>query len=443
MLNLGVILDAGSHVAAWRHPDVPADAAWSFEHLLNLAQIAERGFFDMVFFADSLATRSMADLASASRAEPAKHLEPMLLLAGITARTSRIGLVSTATTTYYEPYHLARFFASLDHMSHGRAGWNLVTSQNSQEAGNFGRPQHPPREDRYRRAREFALAVQGLWDSWADDAFLYDKAGGRFFDPAGVQLVDHIGEEFAIRGPLNVPRSPQGWPVVTQAGSSEEGKALGAETADVIFTAQHNLATAAAFAADVKGRLRGYGRAPDSLKVLPGIVPFVGVTREEAFAKKARLDALIPPDLGLSVLSALIGNVDLSGCDLDGPLPDLPPSNNSQSRQTLFVAAARRDNLTIRQLYERACLANGHRVVVGTPEDIADDLEKWHHAGAADGFVLIPGWLPGGLAEFVDAVVPVLQGRGLFRTSYEGQTLRENLGLGRPAFRRRPANPSE
>lgn len=437
MLNLGVILDSGSHVAAWRHPDVSADAAWQFSHYAGLAQLAERGLFDMVFFADSLATRSMADLASASLAEPSKHLEPMLLLAGMAAVTKHIGLVSTATTTYYEPYHLARFFATLDHMSDGRAGWNLVTSQNANEAQNFGRPQHPPREDRYARADEFVKTVQGLWDSWSDDAFTYDKASGQYFDPAGLQLLNNRGLHFDVAGPLNVPRTPQGWPVVTQAGSSEQGKALGAETADIIFTAQHDLTTAVAFAADVKGRLAQFGRAPEALKVLPGIVPFVGATREEALAKQAQLDALIEPRLGLSVLSALMGNVDLSGYDLDGPLPELPQSNTSQSRQALFVATARREGLTIRQLYHRACTANGHRVVAGTAEEIADDLETWHRAGAADGFVLIPAWLPGGLSDFIEHVVPVLQYRGLFRTRYEGKTLRDNLGLPRVPFRRR------
>ena len=439
MINLGVILDSGSHVAAWRHPDVPADAAWSFAHTLGLAETAERGLFDMVFFADSLATRGMDNLAAASLAEPSKHLEPLLLLAGIAARTSHIGLVSTATTTYYEPYHLARFFASLDHMSDGRAGWNLVTSQNANEATNFNRTEHPARQDRYERAREFALTVQGLWDSWDDDAFVYDNANGRYFDPAKLHILNHAGKHFAVKGPLNVPRSPQGWPVVTQAGSSEAGKALGAETADIIFTAQHDLTTAVAFARDVKGRLASFGRDPSSLKVLPGIVPFVGATRQEALDKQATLDALIPPELGIATLSALLGNVDLGGCDIDGPLPDLPPSNTSESRQALFAATARRENLTIRQLYQRACTANGHRTVIGTPEDIADDLEKWHHAGAADGFVLIPASLPNGLTDFVDHVVPVLQKRGLFRTAYEGKTLRENLGLPRPNLPPRPA----
>jgi FMN-dependent oxidoreductase (nitrilotriacetate monooxygenase family) len=374
----------------------------------------------------------MENLEAASRAEPSKHLEPLLLLAGIAARTKHIGLVSTATTTYYEPYHLARFFASLDHMSAGRAGWNLVTSQNANEAGNFGRAEHPARQDRYERAREFALTVQCLWDSWDDDAFVYDKAKGRYFDPAKLHLLNHVGKHFSVKGPLNVPRSPQGWPVITQAGSSEAGKTLGAETADIIFTAQHDLATAVAFARDVKGRLAGFGRHPSSLKVLPGIVPFVGATRQNALDKQTALHALIHPELGLSVLSALLGNVDLNGCDIDGPLPDLPPSNTSESRQALFVATARRENLTIRQLYQRACMANGHRTVIGTPEEIADDLEKWHRAGAADGFVLIPASLPEGLADFVDHVVPILQKRGLFRTAYEGTTLRENLGLPRP-----------
>lgn len=436
MIKLGVILDSGSHVAAWRHPDVAADAAWSFQHHVNLAQIAERGLFDMVFFADSLATRSMDNPAIASLAEPAKHLEPMMLLAGIAAVTRHIGLVSTATTTYYEPYHLARFFATLDHISGGRAGWNLVTSQNAGEAFNFGRGEHPDRHSRYARAREFAETVQGLWDSWEDDAFVYDKQSGRYFDPEKLNLLRHAGDHFTVQGPLNVPRSPQGWPVITQAGSSADGKELGAATADIIFTAQTDLDTAKAFAADVRQRAIQSGRDPSSIKIMPGIVPFVGKTRQEAEEKRARLDALIHPDLGLSVLSALIGNVDLSGADPDGPLPDLPPSNTSESRQALFVAAARRENLTIRQLYQRASCANGHRPVFGTPQEIADDLQSWVEADAADGFVLIPAWLPGGLEDFVTHVVPELQRRGLFRRQYEGATLRENLGLPRPSTKR-------
>jgi alkanesulfonate monooxygenase len=437
MIKLGVILDSGSHVAAWRHRDVPADAAWSFPHHLNLAQIAERGLFDMVFFADSLATRSMENPEIASLAEPAKHLEPMLLLAGIAASTKHIGLVSTATTTYYEPYHLARFFATLDHMSNGRAGWNLVTSQNANEAGNFGRSEHPTRDVRYARARDFVRVVQGLWDSWTDDAFLYDKEQGRYFDPGKMQILRHRSDHFNVAGPLNVPRSPQGWPVITQAGSSLEGMALGAETSDVIFTAQLELEDAVQFAADVRRRALGFGRNINSIKIMPGIVPFVGRTRQEAMEKRAALDVLIGPELGLSVLSALIGNVDLSGYDLDGPLPDLTPSNTSQSRQALFIAAAKRDGLTIRQLYQRACCANGHRVVTGTAHDIADDLTAWFEAGAADGFVLIPASLPGGLEDFVNQVVPELQRRGLFRTAYDGVTLRENLGLPRPLGQQR------
>jgi alkanesulfonate monooxygenase len=443
MIKLGVILDSGSHVAAWRHPSVPGDAAWSFRHMVSLAQTAERGLLDMVFFADSLATRRAPDAEIASLAEPAKHLEPITLLAGMAAVTSHVGLVATATTTYYEPYHLARFFGSLDLISEGRAGWNLVTSMNEDEALNFGHPNHPPHAERYDRATEFARVVLGLWDSWDDDAFLHDKATSRYFDPAGLQILDHKGAHFEVKGPLNLPRSPQGRPVITQAGSSEAGKELGAETADVIFTAQHDLETAKRFYADVKARLPRFGRAAGDLKIMAGIVPIIGRTREEAEAQRALLGELIHPDIGLAVLSALLGGVDLSGHDLDGPLPPLPVSNSSQSRQALLIELARRDNLSIRQLYQHACSANGHRTLTGTAEDIADELEAWYREGAVDGFVLIPPFLPVALDDFVDQVVPILQRRGLFRTAYEGRTLRENLGLPRPAFKRRTALAAE
>jgi FMN-dependent oxidoreductase (nitrilotriacetate monooxygenase family) len=429
MIKLGVILDAGSHVAAWRHPDVPRDAAMSFSHISALTKIAERALFDTVFFADSLATDIAAAPEIAMRAEPFKHFEPMMLLAALATLTTNIGLISTATTTYYEPYHVARFFATLDHISNGRAGWNLVTSLNVKEAENFGLMQHPPRERRYDRAREFVDVVRGLWDSWEDDAFVCDKDEGTFFRPDKVNELNHVGTYFKTAGPLNVSRSPQGWPVITQAGSSEDGKSLGAETADVIFTAQQTLQSGVAFADDVRRRAVAVGRDPSSIKIMPGIVPFVGKSRAHAKKKLSALDELLHPELGLSVLSALIGGVDLRGFDFDGPLPELPPSNASQSRQALLVDAAKREGLTIRQLCYRACVANGHRLVFGTAEEIADDLEKWHRAGAADGFVLIPAWLPGGLENFTRYVVPVLQERGLYRDKYEGKTLRENLGI--------------
>jgi N-acetyl-S-(2-succino)cysteine monooxygenase len=429
MIKLGVIVDAGSHVAAWRHPDVPADAAWSLDHVLNVTRTAEAGLFDMVFFADALAAENVNDDRTSGFSEPAKHLEPLLLLSALAVSTKNIGLVSTATTTYYQPYHLARYFATLDHLSGGRAGWNLVTSLNVHEALNFGLTDHPDRAVRYERAREFFEVVRGLWESWDADAFVYDKASGEYYDKRKFRPINHHGKFFEVSGPLNVPRSPQGRPVVTQAGSSLEGIGLGVETADIIFTAQLDLTAAKAFAEGIRQKAAAFGRSPGSPKVMPGIVPFVGASKEDAMRKLHLLDALVKPEFGVAILSELLGGADLSNCDVDGPLPPLGASNASAARQALFARQATEQGLTIRQLYQRACVANGHRMVFGTAEEIAEDLIAWYSAGAADGFVLIPAWLPGGLAEFVAQVVPVLQERGYFRTTYEGTTLRANLGL--------------
>ncbi|BCG82208.1 LLM class flavin-dependent oxidoreductase [Mesorhizobium sp. 113-3-3] len=429
MIKLGVIVDSGSHVAAWRHPDVPADAAWSFDHVLNVTRTAEAGLFDMVFFADALAAEHVGDDRTAGFSEPAKHLEPLLLLAALAVSTRKIGLVSTATTTYYQPFHLARYFATLDHISGGRAGWNLVTSLNLGEAVNFGLHEHPSREERYLRAREFFGVVRDLWGSWDADAFVYDKQSGSFYDKQKFRRIDHQGAFFNVAGPLNVPRSPQGRPVVTQAGSSAAGMSLGAETADVIFTAQVELGAAVEFATDIRKMAAGFGRDPASVKIMPGIVPFVAASKEEARRKLDRLDDLVDPSFGTAILSELLGGTDLSGHDVDGPLPPLPASNASVGRQSLFVRQAQEQALTIRDLYKKACVANGHRLLFGTASEIADELICWHRAGAADGFVLIPAWLPGGLQDFVAEVVPILQERGYFRLAYEGNTLRANLGL--------------
>ena len=285
---------------------------------------------------------------------------------------------------------------------------------------------------RYERAKEFVDVVKALWDSWEDEAFLRDKESGIYFDPDKLHIPNHKGEHFSVRGPLNVARPIQGYPVVIQAGSSEDGKNLAAQTAEVIFTAQQTLAEAQAFYADVKGRLAQYGRNPDNLKIMPGVFPVIGRTEEEAREKYQQLQDLIDPAVGLSLLSVLVGGVDLSGYPLDGPLPNLPETNLQKSRLQLVSDLAQRDNLTIRQLYFAIAGARGHRTILGTPEQIADQLEDWFVNNGADGFNIMPPWLPGGLDEFVDLVIPELQRRGLFRTEYEGRTLRENLGLPRP-----------
>ncbi|AKT28290.1 LLM class flavin-dependent oxidoreductase [Pseudomonas syringae pv. actinidiae] len=433
-MKLGAFLMAtGHHVAAWRHPDVPADAGLDFKHYRHLAQVAEAAKFDTLFVADSVAAAT-GDIAS--RMARSDHFEPLTLLSALSAVTDHIGLIATATTTYNEPYHVARKFASLDHLSGGRAGWNLVTSDAAAEAQNFGRAEHVGHAERYSRAREFHQVVTGLWDSWTDDAFTRNKASGQYYDPAKVHVLDHVGEHFRVKGPLNVARSPQGQPVVVQAGSSEVGRDLAAQTAEVVFTAQTSLASAQAFYADIKGRLSAYGRDADSLKVMPGV--FIVVAETEALAKQKfeSFQDLIEPQVGVALLGRMLGNFDLSGYPLDGPLPELPLTDSGQrSRQKLLTELADQEHLTLAQLGRRIAGGRGHYSLIGTPAQIADELQTWFEHGAADGFNVLVPHLPGGLEDVAQLLVPELQRRGLFRTEYEGTTLRENLGLQRPAYR--------
>ncbi|MGE8508597.1 MAG: LLM class flavin-dependent oxidoreductase, partial [Paraburkholderia terricola] len=324
---------------------------------------------------------------------------------------------------------------SLDHISGGRAGWNLVTSSSEHEAKNFNRDKHFDHSERYERAAEFAEVTTALWDSWEDDAFVRDKTAGRFFDPAKRHVLNHKGRFFQVRGPLNVARSPQGRPVVVQAGSSEAGRDLAARTAEVIFTAQQTLQDAIDFYADVKGRLQAYGRHPDDLKIMPGVLPIVGRTESEAKEKFEELQSLVDPKVGLALISTLTGGFDLSAYPLDGPIPQLPETNASKSRQALTLELARRENLTLRQLYLRVAGARGHWQLVGTPTQIVDQLEERFANFGADGFNVMPPVLPDGLTDFVELIVPELRRRGLFRKEYEGRTLRENLGLRHPAHR--------
>jgi FMN-dependent oxidoreductase (nitrilotriacetate monooxygenase family) len=424
-LRLGAfLLRNGHHVAAWRHPQADLEST-PFALYKRLAQTAERACFDAVFFADSLALTGNG-----------AALEPLTLLSALAAVTERIGLIGTATTTYNEPYHVARKFASLDSISGGRAGWNLVTSDHAGEAANFGRDAHVEHASRYVRAREFHEVVTGLWDSWDEDAYLNDKAGGVLFDPSRLHALQHRGTHFSVAGPLNVARSPQSRPVVVQAGGSEAGRALAAATAEVIFTAQPALASAQAFYRDLKGRLPAFGRSPDSLKVMPGLFAVVGRSEAEAQDKFGLLQQLVRPQDGLALLGRMIGNFDLSSYPLDGPLPDLPLTNDGQrSRQQLLTELAQGENLSIRELYLRIAGGRGHFTVIGTAETIADQMQQWFEQEAADGFNVMPPWLPGGLDDFAELVVPELQRRGLFRTRYEGSTLRDHLGLQRPPSR--------
>jgi FMN-dependent oxidoreductase (nitrilotriacetate monooxygenase family) len=436
-LRLGAfIMATGHHVAGWRHPGAQADSGINIDHYIEVATTAERGLFDQVFVADTPGLGFAGDDEALSRQGRVSSFEPVTLWAALAAVTKHVGFVATASTTYEDPYLLARKFASLDHISKGRAAWNVVTTSSENVFGNFGLDKHPDPEARYERAHEFIDVVQGLWDSYEDDAFSRDKASGVYFDPAKLHAINHVGKHFKVKGPLNIERSPQGQPVIVQAGSSEPGKELAAASAEAIFTAWTSLAEAQAFYSDVKGRLPKYGRRPDQLLVLPGISPVIGRTQAEAEAKWAELQKLIHPSVGLNTLQQFWPGEDLAKWDLDAPppfFPDLPKGRNS--RLHVVIELARRDRLTVRQLYEYLAGARGHWVVVGTPETIADRMQEWFENGAADGFNVMPPVLPQSLDEFVDLVIPVLQRRGLFRTSYEGTTLRENLGLDRPVNR--------
>lgn len=436
-LRLGAFLyPAGHHIAAWRHPNAQADAGVNFRHYVQLAKLAETAKFDLVFLADGAGTRGdNVEFLSRTAHSYVAQFEPITLLSALAAVTERIGLVATASTSFNEPFHIARKFASLDHISGGRAGWNLVTSSSEHEAKNFNRDKHFDHSERYERAAEFAEVTTALWDSWEDDAFVRDKTAGRFFDPAKRHVLNHKGRFFQVRGPLNVARSPQGRPVVVQAGSSEAGRDLAARTAEVIFTAQQTLQDAIDFYADVKGRLQAYGRHPDDLKIMPGVLPIVGRTESEAKEKFEELQSLVDPKVGLALISTLTGGFDLSAYPLDGPIPQLPETNASKSRQALTLELARRENLTLRQLYLRVAGARGHWQLVGTPTQIVDQLEERFANFGADGFNVMPPVLPDGLTDFVELIVPELRRRGLFRKEYEGRTLRENLGLRHPAHR--------
>ncbi|TXS33584.1 LLM class flavin-dependent oxidoreductase [Streptomyces sp. ms191] len=425
------LMNAGHHDAAWRHPRTQPERVTELAYFQQLARTAERGLLDSVFLADGLA------LWGNARYNALGGFEPLTLLSALAAVTEHVGLIATVSTTFNEPFHTARWFASLDHISGGRAGWNIVTSGTVNEARNFGRDEHLEHRLRYERAREFVDVTTKLWDSWEDDAILLDRERGIYADTDRVREINHRGEHFGVRGPLNVPRSPQGHPLLVQAGSSEDGKEFAARYAEAVFTAQQTLADGQDFYKDLKSRLAAHGRGEDQLLVLPGIAPVIGSTEAEARALEQELTELQIPEYGLAQLSGMLGT-DLTGLPLDGPLPELPEErdiNGNKSRFTLVAELARRDGLTVRQLIARLGGGRGHRVFAGTPEQIADELEEWFTQGAADGFNIMPPHLPGGLEDFVDQVVPILQRRGLFRTEYTGRTLREHYGLARPANR--------
>ncbi|MEK5080560.1 LLM class flavin-dependent oxidoreductase [Solibacillus sp. FSL W7-1436] len=423
-MKLGVFLmGTGHHIASWRHPDAQADASENVEFFKEVAVKAEQGKLDMLFLSDGLSFNELSHPAEQVR------FEPLTLLSVLSTVTKNIGLTATASTTYNEPFHIARKFSSLDHLSGGRAAWNIVTSYYSAEASNFNKDQHLDHSLRYERADEFVEVVKGLWDSYEDDALARNKKTGEYITKGKLHTLNHKGEFYAVRGPLNSSRPPQGRPVLVQAGSSEAGTTLAAQQADVIFTAQQTLEDAQQFYKKLKDKAVAAGRDREDIKIMPGVSIYVAETKEKAYAKYEELQQLITPEIGLDFLADYLG-VDLSQHDLDGPLPkDIPPTNGNRSRQQLIIELAERENLTIRELYLRIAGSRGHRIIFGSPSEIADQLIEWVDQEAADGFNLMPPYFPGGFTDFIDLVIPELQKRGVFRTEYEGKTLRENLGL--------------
>jgi FMN-dependent oxidoreductase (nitrilotriacetate monooxygenase family) len=426
------LMENGHHEAAWRLPESDPHAGTDVKHWQNLARIAERGKLDSLFLADSPV------LWGSIGRRPGAALEPTVLLTALAGVTSHIGLIATASTTYNEPYNLARRFASLDHISGGRAGWNIVTTAGLDAAQNFNLTELPAHRDRYERAAEFVDVSLKLWDSWDDAAVLSDKDSGVWGDDALLYPAAHEGSHFRVAGALNLPRSPQGRPLLVQAGSSENGKSFAARYAEAVFTAQQTLEDAQAFYADLKRRAAGLERDPDTIKILPGIVPAIGATEREALALEEELERLIKPQYAKQQLADVL-RLAPEELDLDRELPaDLPDEDaieGAKSRYTLIVTLARRERLTVRQLIGRLGGGRGHRTFAGTPEQVADAIQHWFAHGAADGFNIMPPVLPRGLVDFVDHVVPILQRRGLFRTEYEGTTLRDNYGLARPRNR--------
>ena len=424
-----LMADSNYHIAGWRHPDSYVDAGSNFQRWIEFAQTMERGKLDMLFIADVIGVPGTKNPENLSHTPSIDKFEPFTLLAALSTVTRRIGLVATAATAYNEPYNVARTLASLDHLTGGRAGWNLVTGGSYEDAANFSRESHAAHGDRYERGEEFVDVVRGLWSSYDRDAFPRDKASGRYFDPGKLHVLNHVGKHFSVKGPLSVARPPQGYPVIVQAGTSEPARQLSARVADVVFTAQSSIDDAKAFYADVKGRLQQYGRHPDDLKIMPGVAMYIGRSQQEAEDKVEQLNALIPTHVALARLSRMLGGVDLSGYALDEPMPELQGNAARMSTPRNYVRLARRENLTLRQVAMRSAVAKDHWALVGTPQRIADQLEEWFVEKAADGFNLLPPHVPAAINDFVDLVVPELQRRGLFRTEYEGATLRENLGV--------------
>ncbi|WP_315927378.1 LLM class flavin-dependent oxidoreductase [Mesorhizobium sp. SP-1A] len=424
-MHLGLFLLAtGSHIAGWRYPGA-LDTFLDLEALKKIAATAERGRFDTIFIGDNLVGDPTAHPSYTLR------YEPLTMLSALAQSTSHIGLGATSSTTYGDPFSVARVFASLDHISNGRAAWNVVTTAGTAAAENFGKI-HPNHAERYEIAGEFVDVVFGLWDCWDDDAVVKDRESGLYIDPKKVRTVDHDGHYYKVRGPLNISRSPQGRPLILQAGGSGAGQALAARTADVVFSVVQDLDEAKAAYAGLKGRLAEFGRGKDDLIILPGVMPVVGKTTREAMDKLNTLQSFVATSNAMEMLSERLGQ-DMSKYDPDGPIADIQIADGYHSFVSVMLSKARREGMTLRELSNLAGAARGHWVLCGDPEFIADTLQQWFEQGAADGFNVMPPYFPGGLDDFVDLVVPILQERGLFRREYEGTTLRELFGLSRPA----------
>jgi N-acetyl-S-(2-succino)cysteine monooxygenase len=426
MMHLGeIVIGTGAHVGGWRLPE-SRFGSQNFDLIRDVVAAAERGKFDFVFFADALNTTLDAHPGFMLR------FEPLSLLGALATTTSRIGLVATVSTTYSEPYNVARSLATIDHISNGRAGWNVVTTANERTAENFGLDHHPEHKQRYDMAEEFLTVSKGLWDSWEDGALLGDKASGRYVDPAKMHELNHDGDHFRVRGPLNIDRPPQGYPVIFQAGASDRGIEFAGATAEIVFAAQQSQEEALAFRQKIRDAAVAAGRSPDAVKILCGVCPIVGDTKQAAMEQVTRLGALADPSATMRVLSDRTG-YDMTQFPLDEPVPDLKlTTSGTQGHARQLLSLARREKLTVRQLRDLAAASIGHRLVMGTPTEIADDLEAWYTSGATDGFVLMSLSLPGSMEDFRASVVPILVSRGLFRAEYEGSTLRDHLGLARP-----------
>jgi FMN-dependent oxidoreductase (nitrilotriacetate monooxygenase family) len=423
-MHMGVfVLGTGNHTAGWRYEGAAASHI-ELPVIQEIAGIAERGKFDLLFISDAMVM------------DPSDHpsfmcrFEPTTLISVLSACTTHIGLGATVSTSFAEPFNVARVFSSIDHMSGGRAAWNVVTSSNPKAALNFNREEHLEHELRYQRANEFVDVVTGLWDCWDDGAIVADKTTGRFIDEDKVHALDHKGRFFQVKGPVNISRCPQGRPVIIQAGGSPSGLELAARTADVVFSVVQDLAVARIAYADLKGRMKKYGRSPDELAVLPGVMPIIGASDAEAREQLAKLQSWLTPTNAATLVASRIG-YDVSGYPLDGPVPPPPASQGSLTFSHVLYETAQREKMTLRDLYNLTAAARGHWVLCGTPGGIADTLAEWFAGGAADGFNILPPYFPGAFADFVDLVVPELQRRGLFRHDYAGGTLRDHLGLAR------------